>query len=368
MTSRPDENVKKPFILNDKEERILKAVHNLECVTKDEIIHLLFAKGSSNYVGAILRKLSGGRDYDEQAFLYRFPLPRATRGTKERVYCLGAKAREVLTLEDFYPPSKFRYLSYSPILHDLTLSRFITAATAYFTTHTDFDLLETRMCYQLAQNPPTLPVITNGIKTNVTVLPDAWLNLERVTDETAYPLWLEIDRGTENRQKFQQLVRNRLALVKSQQYEQIFNTKAVLLCYVTTGATPELGALRLHNMLRWTEDVLLEQDQQQWSSLFRFSTIAFKTLYDQAHALFTEPVWYQPLVNDQVPLFDPLTHPNEQETAHGQVESALIHGREKETKSAVVVAVAVGHDSRNPAATTATHPACQPPSTSGCNT
>jgi hypothetical protein len=57
-------------------------------------------------------------------------------------------------------------------------------------------------------------------------------------------------------------------------------------------------------MLRWTEDVLLEQDQQQWSSLFRFSTIAFKTLYDQAPTLLEEPVWYQPDVIEPVALFD----------------------------------------------------------------
>jgi hypothetical protein len=304
MTPLSDEHVRKPLILNSKEERILQTVHDLECVTAQEITHLLFATGSRSYVRAILAKLCGGRDYDEQAFLFRFPLPRATKGTKERVYCLGAKAREVLAVEDYYRPSKFRYLSYSPILHDLTLSRFVTAVTWYCTTHPDYDLVETRMCYQLARNPPTVPVVTKGKATQVTVIPDAWLCMERVRDGQVYPLWLEIDRGTENRQKFQQLVRHRLAFVKSPQYEKMFNTKAVLLCYVTTGATPELGAIRLHNMLRWTEDVLLEQDQQQWSSLFRFSTIAFKTLYDQAPTLLEEPVWYQPDVIEPVALFD----------------------------------------------------------------
>ena len=71
-------------------------------------------------------------------------------------------------------------------------------------------------------------------------------------------------------------------------------------------------------------------------------------MYDQPHRLFTEPVWYKPDEPDQVPLFDPVTRQNQQETAHDQVETALIHSREKKTKSAVVVAVAIGHDSRNP--------------------
>ena len=103
-----------------------------------------------------MRKLSGGRDYDDQQFLYRQPLPIAAKGTKERVYCLGAKAREVLAIEDAYRPSKFRYLAYSPILHDLMLSRFLVVATTYFAAHTDYKLLETRTCYQLARNPPRI--------------------------------------------------------------------------------------------------------------------------------------------------------------------------------------------------------------------
>ena len=143
----PDDPVPKGriplLILNSKEERILQAVHDMEIVTLDDIIHLLFAKGSRNYGGAIMRKLSGGRDYDDQQFLYRFPLPTAAKGTKARVYCLGAKAWEVLAIEDVYRPAKFRHLSYSPLLHDLMLSRFLILATTYFAAQTDYKLLET---------------------------------------------------------------------------------------------------------------------------------------------------------------------------------------------------------------------------------
>ena len=46
MTLLSGKTVRKPYILNNKEERILKAVHDLECVTAQEITHLLFAKGS----------------------------------------------------------------------------------------------------------------------------------------------------------------------------------------------------------------------------------------------------------------------------------------------------------------------------------
>ena len=322
MTPLSDEPVQKPIILNSNEERILQAVHDLECLTLDDIMHLLqFSKGARTYVGSIMRKLSDGRDYDDQQFLYRFPVPSSTKGAKERVYCLGAKARAVLAIEDAYRPSKFRYLTYSPILHDLVLSRFLTLAFTYFTSQRDYRLLETRTCYQIVRNPPCIPLNTNGQKSTIAVIPDAWLSIERVKDRSTYPLWIEIDRGTENRQKFQQLTRNRLALVKSPQYEKIFNTKAVLFCYVTAG-TPEKTDFRLDNMLRWTEEVLPHKDlltkkeeltpadklhlkeREQWASLFRFATVEYMTMYEQTHTLFEERVWYKPDDFEPVALFN----------------------------------------------------------------
>lgn len=307
MTLPSGEPVQTPFILNSKEERILKAVHDLECVTLDDIIHLLqYSKKSRNYVGAILRKLSGGHDYDDQQLLYRQPLPIAAKGTKERAYCLGAKAWEVLDIDDAYRSAKFRYLAYSPILHDLMLSRFLVVSTTYFAAHTDYKLLETRTCYQIARNPPRIPLTTNGKTATITVIPDAWLDIERVSDGKAYPLWIEIDRSTENYQKFKQLLRHRLDVVNSRQYEKTFHTKDVLLCYVTTAKTSELADIRLHNMLRWTEELLPkeEPERQRLAAILRFTAVEYPNMYEQPHALFTEPVWYQPLVNDQVPLFD----------------------------------------------------------------
>jgi hypothetical protein len=348
MTPISDEAVQKPFLLNSKEERILQAVYDVECVTEQEIRHLLFSEGSRTHVGAIMRKLSGGRDYDDQQFLYRFPFPTAAKGPKTRVYCLGAKARELLAIEDAFHPSKFRFLLYSPILHDLTLSRFLVVATKYFQAHSDYTLLETRTCYQLTRNPPCITVTRNGKTSTIVAIPDAWQHIERVRDGKVYPLWIEIDRGTENHQKFKRLVRNRLAVVKSPQYEKMFTTKAVLFCYVTTG-TPKQADIRLQNMVRWTEDVLPHKDlvtkeeelteedkkrlaeRDKWASLFRFATVEYTKMYDQPHRLFTEPVWYKPDEPDPVPLFDPLTHPNPQETGHGQGETSTIHCRENTT-------------------------------------
>jgi hypothetical protein len=254
------------------------------------------------------------------------------------VYCPGAKSREVLAIEDAYRPTKFRYLLYSPILHDLTLSRFLVVATKYFQAHSDYRLLETRTCYQLTRNPPHITVVSQQKETAITVIPDAWLYITRLQDGIEHALWIEVDNSTENIQKFKRLVRNRLTFVKSPQYEKMFNTTSVLLCYVTVG-TPGQTDIRLENMLRWTEDVLphkdvftkgdeltsedkvLLEEREQYASLFRFAAVEYEKMYDQPHRLFTQPVWYQPDEPDPVLLFASVTPPNQQETEHGQGES-----------------------------------------------
>ena len=303
------------------------------------MIHLLkFSKESRNHVGAIMRKLSGGRDYDDQQFLYRQPLPMAAKGTKERVYCLGAKAREVFAIEGAYRPAKFRYLSYSPILHDLTLSRFLVVATTYFASPSRLQTFGNPHLLPARRNPPRITVVSQRKETLLLSSLMHGCYIEHVKDGSEYALWIEVDRWTENIKKFKPLVRNRLAFVKSPQYEKMFNTKAVLFCYVTAG-TPEQTDIRLDNMLRWTEDVLPHKDvltkedelttedkvllkeREQYASLFRFATVEYEKMYDQPHRLFTQPVWYQPDEPDPVLLFDPVIPPNQQETGYGQDES-----------------------------------------------
>ena len=142
----------------------------------------------------------------------------------------------------------------------------------------------------------------------------------------------------------------------------MFNTKAVLFCYVTVG-TPKQTDIRLDNMLRWTEDVLphkdvftkedeltsedkvLLEEREQYASLFRFATVEYEKMYDQPYRLFTEPIWFKPDEPDQVRLFDPVTSPNQQEAGHGQGETGINQSGENKTTATVVDSEAIGHNS-----------------------
>ena len=300
-----------PVVINSTSERILKAVHELGVVTHREITELFFKPGARNHAGAILKTLCGGKDFAVGHPLYRMPLPIALQGSRERVYCLGSEAREVLALEDDYQPAKLRYLAYSPLLHDVCLSRLIVASTNYLHAHPEYHLLERRLCYSIARNPPTIPQVIDGKETKVAVIPDAFLRIELLTDGDEngdeYGLWIEIDKGTENYKKYCQLVRNRIELAKSKLIEKYFNIPSVLFCYIVTdnaGHTPEMLKTRLHTIRRWTEEVLPKEYREAWASMFRFTTISFESIYAATPSLFEEAKWEQPDETEPVPLFD----------------------------------------------------------------
>ena len=318
-----------PVVINSTCERILKAVHEYVVLTKREITELFYKPGSDKYSGANLRKLCGGKDFATGHLLYRMPLPVASSGSRERVYCLGSAAPEVLGLEDDYPLAKLRYISYSPLLHDVCLSRLIVATTNYLHAHPKYHLLERRLCYSIARNPPKIPQVIDGKETKVSVIPDAFLRLEQLMDGDEdededgdeYGLWIEIDRGTENYKKYVHLVRNRIELAKSTLLEKYFNIPSVLFCYIVTdiaGNTPEMLKTRLHTIRRWTEEALPKENREAWASMFRFTTVSFASIYAETPSLFEKAKWEQPDAAKAVPLFD---QPNQQETDHGQGET-----------------------------------------------
>jgi hypothetical protein len=259
---------------------------------------------------------------------------------------LGSAAQEVLALDSDYQFAKLRYLAYSPLLHDLCLSRFIVATTNYLHAHPEYHVLERRLCYSIARNPPKILQNIDGKETKVAVVPDAFLRIE-LSDEDEYGLWIEIDRVTETYKKYLNLVHNRIELAKTKLLETYFNIPSVLFCYIVTdiaGNTPKMLKTRLHTIRRWTEEVLPEENREAWASMFRFTTVSFNSIYDKTQSLLEEAEWYQPLVDDKVSLFDPATQPNHQETGHGQGETDPNRCREHKTTAAVVGAEASRHD------------------------
>ena len=86
---------------------------------------------------------------------------------------------------------------------------------------------------------------------------------------------LEIDRGTMFRERFKKHVNDRIEFVRSGAYERMFGTKAVVIAYVTTGATGEEKEGRRKALCAWTMEALKSAKRESWASVFRFASVSY---------------------------------------------------------------------------------------------
>ena len=100
-------------------------------------------------------------------------------------------------------------------------------------------------------------------------------------------------------------MRARIEFIRSGDYARVFDTPAVLIAYVTTGHAPPYAETRRKTMGAWTMEVLAELELNAWAGVFRFTAVTYDTLYEDAHAIFEDPVWYRPDSPTPVPLFAP---------------------------------------------------------------
>ena len=295
--------VQKPLALTLKDEAILKTIYTYRYVTTLDIAYLLFRPTYLPYVRKRLARLAGGKDLQENTYLCRFYLP-SVAGNRERIFTLGSKGRDFLqgvlghNVDWYFQPAKFKFFSYSAILHHLLLTRFLVAATWWCKSREDFSLLEERVSYEISRLPPKVTID----KKTVTVIPDAWLLFEKNNEK--YAVLFELDRGMEYQQKFKEHVKARIELIRSGQYAKHFGVPGVIVSYVTTGQTPQYRETRVKTMNTWTREVLAEMNLKSWGEIFRFTAVEFDSLYDQAVGLFEEPLWIRPSTSGKVRLFE----------------------------------------------------------------
>ena len=296
----------KPLQLTPRDEEILAIVYRYRFVTSTDIAYLLFKPSYMPYVRSRLTRLSGEEDLQKDTYLCRFRL-HATKGNPERIFTLGTKGREFLQRQKgkqvdwFFRPGKFKFFSYSAILHHLLLTRFLVACSWWCRNREETSLLEERISYELARFPPQVTITKNTKPIQMSVIPDAWL-LCKLRGRN-YAIIIELDRGMEFQEKFKQHVRGRIELIRSGKYQEVFGVPGVIVSYLTTGQTPEYRTSRMKTMNAWTREVLADLNLKNWGGIFRFASVEFESLYDQTPALFEEPVWLRPDLKEPVGLF-----------------------------------------------------------------
>jgi hypothetical protein len=297
----------RPFVLTKGQEEILKAVHFYRYMTAQDVCFLLYSPSSLVYVRKLLSTMAGKGDGVANQYLYRFALPSVSAGNPRRVYTLGSLGREFLVdvtglaADWYFRPHKVKHLSFSKVLHNLFLTRFLVAARRWAAADGAFELLSVRTCYELEGTGGTTQEEPET-RARTGVIPDGWLLFAKRRDNSRFPVLLEIDRGTAYRQNFKQHVKGRLEYIKAGgEYTRVFGEKAVRIAYVTTGETEEYREARLRSMQSWTMEVLKELKKENWAQVFRFHSLSLDEIYELQ--IFEDAVWYRPDMQKPVGLF-----------------------------------------------------------------
>jgi hypothetical protein len=303
-------------ILSEPQQKILRAAHFYHFLWAQDICRLYWSLSSITYVRDLLANLA------KHKYLYRFAHPSLSKtslskgGAVENIYTLGCKGREYverilgLPVYRYYTPHKIRHHSYGAVLHNTILARTLIAASVWAKKQTNFKLVKTHICYQLAREAPSIQLITGkGELEMVKVIPDAYLLFQKLNNnkhERFYQVILELDRGMEYQKRFKKAIRARLEFIKdSGAYTSLFGTAPnnVIIAYITTGDRPEYRESRRKAMCDWTRDVLAQNDLNNLPCSFLFCSVVASELYNIP--LFDGAGWFSPGSPKPVSLFTP---------------------------------------------------------------
>jgi hypothetical protein len=316
----------KTVLVSELKEQLIRACCRYQWMTVEDFWHWLAAVHGSppsrNHVGKVVSGLA------KDDYLHKFALAKTRAGNATNVFVPGVSCRTLLRQqgeEDAFfwnTPATMQGYSYSYVVHNLTATRLAIGAALHFRDHPEYYLAETRMSYAMLRTPPRLS--PSDPQTPLTVIPDLWLHI--IADGTEYPLWIEVDRGSESRSAFQRLLRARLLYCKSDQYEEYFGTRHVRLCYAITSSKPPHDDDRLNAMLKWADEVLKKENLLAWAGVLRFTTIEYEKLYDQINQLFSQDCWYRPYSSIPGTLFSPTTSqetPDDHDSPQPNAENAF---------------------------------------------
>lgn len=292
-------------VITKRYEEILQAVYTYRFVTAIDIARLFFSPTTINHSREILSLLSGKQDYAERHYLYRFPLPNTRIGGTEKIYTLGSQGRMYLQSQGmqvdwYFRPYKVAGMTYQNCLHALTLTRFLVAAHVFVKQHPEWELSTLRTEYELKkelaeekakQQAVTIPLtLDNGKEQEeVVVIPDAWLLFQKHNKkkDSVHPVFVEIDRASEQQKYFKRQVRARALFLTNGGYTKLFGTNKGVIAYATTG-----NQTRVDSMRKWTHDVLAELKLKKLTSRFLFCNLMPSWEQDTTR-LFLSPLWYK---------------------------------------------------------------------------
>ncbi len=280
---------------------VMTAIWRYQCLTALQVTKLLFALTSVKWVNAKLKRLA------DTGYLVRSQIPvKLVNGRPPLYYGLGERGLAHLASYGVDVPERarpYRVRDYSDpfISHLLAVNELLIAGQRLCQQQPTLKLA--RMLHQQDfERQPVLVRRASGQQAKVKL--DGFLDFE-VHSESPHraPLCLELDRGTERRQKWRDKVRHLVWFMRGP-YQDTFKRQAVTIGVV---ATP--GRERLISLIGWTREELTElKATPEEVAAFRFATfpLDWRTAEAQRPApeeVFLAPRWYPAFEATPVPLF-----------------------------------------------------------------
>lgn len=276
-----------PSLVDD---AILAAVADLHFLTAQQVCRLQYSPGSLTYVRSRLKRLV------DTGYLLAFPAPRPSiAGHSAWVYCLGHRGLRHLRglgrdLGRRARPSEHRRHGDLFLLHTLAINDVLIAAQHLATAIDGCHLAAFRHERELKHTPM---VVTTARNEQLSVIPDAWLDL-RVHDREQVCVLLELDRGTEDQRPFRRKVRGLLAASHGA-YQALFGTQSLTIAVATIA-----GPHRLHALRQWIEHELRSVHREAEGDLFRLTQLPDGALIGKD--LFLSLCWSRPFDSRPAPL------------------------------------------------------------------
>jgi len=274
-----------PFLVNAKDDTILKAVYFYRGLTAEQVAWLVFKLSSISYARERLAKLAA------YTYLHRYHYP-VLSGFSPWVYELGTLGIKYLRLQEECDISRFRRVEdeergHGNVKHLLALNDLLIAGEKL--SRPSIVLARRVHDWMFRQEPLKVPV---G-KEEIAVIPDGLLEFRIRTQSTySYPLWIELDRGSEWGKNIKDKLTALITVVNEVGYKDLFGTEYITVAFVTLGDAKRRDLLRSYVRERLTAMNLLDL-----SDMFLFATLSYesdpktKAKWLDPYKTFLSPIW-----------------------------------------------------------------------------
>jgi hypothetical protein len=179
--------------------------------------------------------------------------------------------------------------------HTVYATNFLIQAHRWQETTTDVEIIRMETERALQRRSAEFPKALYTKSTTERVIPDGFTEIQFIDQNWKYRFCLELETGSHEMADVKDKVRN-LVIFWETTYEQVFNADSVVFLFIAMGIKKKSIPAEKHRkmILVAIAETLREMGRLDYAELFAVTSVSTRE-----KALFTEPVWYTPVVTNE---------------------------------------------------------------------